>query len=190
MQKSLINSRMNIGKAETNGIPITIAMYVMMFAYALSTTLIGPLVIVFIKQYGISLADNGLVTLGQGIGGVLFLIMGIFYGDRLSKPTWIIITFSLYSVSIGILGFASAYFQIVILFFFIGASTRMLDAMMNAYIADIHQEKRSFFLNILHACYGAGALAGPMLSSLFIVEKIQINLLFFALGIFCILTFC
>lgn len=189
MGKTLIHIKTKNGKVLASPIPVTIALYFMMFAYAVSNTLIGPLVIVFIKQYAISLSANGLITLFQGVGGILFLIIGIFYGDKLLKPTWIIITFFSYCVAMTLLAFVSAYYQILILFFIIGANTRMLDAMMNAYVAEIHMEKRAFFLNILHACYGAGALIGPILSSFFISQNIQINFMFLGLGMFCLLIF-
>lgn len=175
------------GKKSFSATPLVIAMYAMIFFYAVSNTFIGPLVIVFMKQYEISLSANGLVSLSQGLGGILFLVIGIFYGDRLYKSTWIIITFGLYTVSLFFLAFASSYFQMLILFFFVGASTRLLDAIVNAQIAEIYQEKRAFFLSILHACFGLGALVGPLLSSLFVNANVQITFMFMGLGLLCAL---
>ena len=164
-------------------------MYVIMFLYAVSNTFIGPLVTVFMEQYEISLSANGLIFFCQGLGGIAFLIIGVIFGDRLMKSTWIILTFGTYGVLIILLSSISAYYQLLIIFFLVGGITRLLDAMLNANIAQIYREKRAFFLNILHACFGAGALIGPVLSSVFVSENIRMSNMFFGLGSLCALAF-
>jgi fucose permease len=167
----------------------TFIICIMMLAYALSITLLGPLVIVFIKQYGLSLSDNGLITLFQGMGGIIFVFLGIFLTEKLQKPTMIKITFGVYCFSLILLFFAQEYVVLLLLFFAIGASTRMLEAVVNAYISDIYQDRRGFYLNIVHAFFGLGALAGPILSSFFVDNGFQTNLIFLTLGVFCLAVY-
>lgn len=160
--------------------------YLMMLAYGISLTMLGPLVTVFIDQFNISLSDNGLITFFQGIGGILCVFAGIFFADRFKRPVLINASFGIYCASLLALGFTNSYLLLLILFFAIGASTRLLEAVFNAYISDIQREKRRFHLSMLHVFLGIGALAGPMLSTYFIASGMRINKLFLYLGILCV----
>lgn len=161
--------------------------YLMMLAYGISLTILGPLVTVFIVRFNISLSDNGLITFFQGIGGIVCVFAGIFFADRFKKAVIIIAAFGVYCASLIALSFTNSYLLLLTLFFSIGASTRILEAIFNAYISDLQKEKRRFHLSMLHVFLGIGALAGPMLSTLFIDTGIRINNLFLYIGILCII---
>ncbi len=161
--------------------------HLMMLVYGISLTMLGPLVTVFIERFNISLSDNGLITFFQGIGGIICVFAGIFFADRFKKSAIINASFAVYCASLIALFFTDSYFLLLVLFFSIGGSTRILEAIFNAYITDIQKEKRRFHLSMLHVFLGIGALAGPMLSTLFIDSDIRINNLFLYLGILCVI---
>ena len=49
---------------------------------AISMTMMGPLIPVYMKQYGITLGEGGLISLFQGLGALISLIAGVFlYGQ-------------------------------------------------------------------------------------------------------------
>lgn len=160
-------------------------LYFMMFSYAMSVTLLGPLITVFMERYQISLSNNGLITLFQGLGGVSFSLFGMFIADRFKKSSLISVLFGTYCAALILLYFASEFVFIVMLFFIVGGSTRMLEAMLNAYVGILYPNKMGFHLNIIHVFFGAGALAGPILSTVFISSGSETNLMFFVLGGFC-----
>lgn len=160
-------------------------LYFMMFSYAMSVTLLGPLITVFMERYQISLSNNGLITLFQGLGGVTFALFGMFVADRFKKSSLIGVLFAIYCAALILLYFAAEFIFILLLFFIVGGSTRMLEAMLNAYMGILYPDKMGFHLNIIHVFFGAGAVSGPILSTVFISGAGETNLIFLALGAFC-----
>ncbi|MFA5675965.1 MAG: MFS transporter, partial [Christensenellales bacterium] len=160
-------------------------LYFMMFSYAMSVTLLGPLITVFMERYQISLSNNGLITLFQGLGGVTFALFGMFVADRFKKSSLIGVLFAIYCAALILLYFAAEFIFILLLFFIVGGSTRMLEAMLNAYMGILYPDKMGFHLNIIHVFFGAGAVSGPILSTVFISGDGETNLIFLALGAFC-----
>ncbi|MGI6169560.1 MAG: MFS transporter [Christensenellales bacterium] len=164
---------------------LTIVLYLLMLAQALVTTIIGPLVSVFIEEYSISLSQNGLIPLMQGLGGVVSVLYGMMFSDSIKKSKLITIFFALYTVSMVAVSFSKTYALLVVLFFVIGASTKMIDAMLNAYVAELHQENRTLYLNLLHAFFGVGALTGSIVSGAFVSAEVRWPWIFITLGVFC-----
>lgn len=168
---------------------LTLSLYGLTFTWAISYTMIGPLIPVYIRQYGISLGEGGLLSASVGLGGTLAVIAGIFIADKLEKSIIIRYAWIAFSLTLLLLSLVNSYALIIALFFIIGSSTKMLDAIINANVADIHEIRRGFFVNFLHVSFGLGALTGPFFSTLFIRLDIPINLLFVALGLICLLAF-
>jgi Fucose permease len=176
-------------KSKSHAFALTLSLYFLMFAYGMSFTIIGPLIPVFMKQYLISISESGLILLFLGIGGFLSLIAGLVFADRIKKSSLVKIAFSIYGVSLLLIAIAPPYIMLLILFFFVGASSRMLDFTLNAYISDIHPKKREFFTNLLHASFGIGAILGSILPNIFLSKQLKWNIIFLAFGIFCIILF-
>ena len=166
---------------------ITVSLFLLMFAYALSYTMIGPLLPVIKSEYGITLSQSALITSFQGIGGALSVILGMFISGLFPKPTVIKAAFALYCVSALFITFMPWYVVLLMLFFMLGGSTRLVSAYLNAYIADIQAKKRAFYLNLLHACFGLGALAGPIFSTVFLDAHLNWRTAFIGLFVVCFL---
>lgn len=166
---------------------LTVSLYVLMFAYAFSVTMIGPLIPVFMDAYHVSLSQSGLVSLFQGLGGAVSVFLGIAFADLVRRSVLLKAAFGVYCAAALLIAIAPPYAVLMILFFLIGASTRLLDATLNAYISDVHPGKRSFYLTLLHACFGVGALLGPLFSTLFISARVHWPYIFLALGVFCVI---
>ena len=187
IEERIIDSRQYNLPVKKSLLALTACLYVLMFAYALSFTIIGPLIPIFLKQYNISFSQGGLITLYQGIGGVISISLGVMFADIFRRSVLIKTAFGVYCVSVILVALLPSYTVLLILFFLIGASTRMVDTILNVYIANIHPNRRGFFLNLLHACFGVGALLGPVLSTAFLNAGVQWNIIFFVLGCFCIM---
>lgn len=168
---------------------LTANLYVLMFAHAISTTIMGPLIPSYIQEFGISLSQSGLIAGLQGLGGVLALVAGIFFAEKIKKSLIIKITFLLYCAAVLIIALFKSYFALLALFFVIGASTKLLDGSLNAYTADLNPGNRRKSINLLHAFFGAGALAGPIFSSALLGLGLEINTIFLFLAIFCFVCF-
>lgn len=167
----------------------TISQYVLIFVMAISMTMMGPLIPVYMKQYGITLGEGGLISLFQGLGALISLIAGVFFTDRLNKTVQIKTSAFIYSISVIIIALINSYVLLVGIFFILGASTRLLNAVLNANVADINAARRGFYVNLLQACFGLGAFLGPMLSIFFINLNMPTNMIFLSLGAACIIAF-
>ena len=165
---------------------LTVGLYVLMFAYAFSVTMIGPLIPVFMDAYHVSLSRIGLVSLFQGFGGAVTVLFGIAFADRLRRSLLVKAAFGVYCAATLLIAVSPPYAVLLILFCLVGGGTRLLDAVLNAYVSDIHPAKRGFFLALLHACFGVGALLGPLFSTLFISAGVHWPYVFLALGSVCV----
>lgn len=139
---------------------LLVSIYLLMMAYAFSNTMLGPLMGKMIGHYHLDLNQGALPVAFQSIGGILAIIIGGILADIYKKPNIIIIGFLLYSLGLLSVGSAPAYPLLLVSFFVIGIS-RMVDTVLNAYIADLFPEKRSRYLSLLHTCFGIGSFSGP-----------------------------
>lgn len=166
---------------------VSIALNALMLFYAMSLTMLGPLMPAIVEQYKLQLSQAGLISTFQSIGGIIFTILGGILADHIKKSRLIGITFFLYSASLLAIASAPAYIAILALFFMLGASTRMLDVLLNSYISDINPTRRGFFLNMLGISFGIGGLIGPLFSSVLRNSGIKWFSTFLVLGITCML---
>ncbi len=166
---------------------LTMTLNVLMLFYAMSLTMLGPLMPSIIEQYKLQLSQAGLISTFQSIGGLIFTILGGILADYIKKSRLIGLTFFTYSVSLLALAFAPTYAVVLALFFTLGASTRMLDVVLNAYVSDINPNRRGFHLTLLGISFGIGGLLGPLFSTVFRNSGLKWYNTFLILGITCTL---
>lgn len=171
--------------AQKSGMILTITLNVLMLFYAMSLTMLGPLMPDIVEQYGLQLSQAGLISTFQSIGGVIFTILGGILADIYRKSRLIGITFFIYSVSMFAIAMAPAYALMLALFFIVGASTRMLDVLLNSFISDINPERRGFHINLMGISFCIGGLSGPLFSTAFRNWGMQWNSTFLILGFTC-----
>ena len=164
---------------------LTSVLFLIMFAYGLSITLIGPLLSVIVRQYSLTLPQGGLITSLQYVGGVLAILIGAFIADRMKKSRLILASVILYSLSLLLLSKVSVYAALLGLFFLLGAGTKMIDVVVNAYMSDLHSDNRGRYLNTLHAMFGFGATVGPLYSNFFADKEHEWRKIFLTFGIVC-----
>ena len=139
---------------------LTAFLFSMVFLFAFSVTMIGPLVPTLLDQFHISIAESGLVSIFKGIGAVLVSLLGIFVFSKADRPKLIFISFLVFCIAVILTAFAPSYLIFLALFFIVGASTKGLDMITNLYIADLYPTGGETFTNYLHGFYGLGALLG------------------------------
>lgn len=160
-------------------------LFVVMIVYALSVTMIGPLMGALIGEYALSLSGGGLLLTFQSVGGIAAVVVGGAVADRVRKGTLIWLCMFVYSAALMIVGGGPSYPVLLAAFAFIGASTRLLDAVANAFIADLHPAERGKYLNLLHIFFGVGAFLGPLYVRSVLAGGGAWNGTFFLLGIAC-----
>ena len=168
---------------------MTISLYLLMFTYAISFTVVGPLIPEFMRQFNISTSQSGLITAFQGLGGLIALAVGAAISDRVKKSIMVILTFSIYALSMTSIPLLRAFAPIVAVFFLIGASTRTLDAMLNAVITEMHGARRGIYISLLQAMFGLGALAAPIIANALLGAAVPAVDVFLYLGLWCLIAF-
>ena len=96
----------------------------------------------------------------------------------------------IYCASLLALGIKMAFLAMLILFFIIGASTKLLDSTLNAYVSELYPADSSKHLSILHACFGMGALLAPLIIAFLLERNMPARRVFAALGIICLAIQC
>jgi len=166
---------------------LTISLYLIMLVYAFSVTAVGPLIPEFARIYGISLASSGALTFAQGIGGATSLSVGLLVAHKFTSAALIKFILAIYCLSLLALMWMPSFFYTAILFFIVGASTKMIDAVLNAYISDLHTVNRAPYLSLLHAFFGVGALVSPIIITGMLQSGFSLSIIFALLGGICIL---
>lgn len=165
---------------------LTIGLYLVMFTYGISLTMLGPLMPIIIVQYDLKMSQGGLITALQSIGGIAAIALGAVLSDLVRKSRLVAISFVLYSLSLLFLATSQSYIVLLGLFFIVGASTKMLDAIISAFISDLHPDRRGHYMALLHTLLGVGALVGPMFSTVLLNLGVKWNNTFLILGIICL----
>ena len=176
----------NFLSTQKDRIALTGNIYMLMMAYAVSNTIVGPLMPKIIRHYQLGLAQGALIVSFQSIGGILAIIIGGLLADIFKKSKIVTIGFALYCVGLFTVGYAPSYGLLLFSFFIIGAS-RMVDTVLNAYISDLHPGNRSTYLNLLHTFYGIGAFMGPFIVRLIFEREGVWNNTYMFLSFGCII---
>lgn len=141
---------------------VRISTYLLMFSFAMSATMISPMMPEIIKHFSIKLSQGGLILTLQSIGGILVVALAGVFADRVSKSKLILMGFFLYIVCLLLISVVPLFSILLGLSFIFGFGSRLVDTLSNAYISDLFPEKKARYLNILHSVFGIGALIGPI----------------------------
>lgn len=147
---------------------VTAYVTLLMFVYAFSMTMVGPLMPELLGHYRISLGSGGLLVTFLSAGGIAAMLLGGALSDRASKARLIALCFLAYSLVLLLAGRGPRLALLYLLFFALGASTRYMDMLANALVADLHPEGKERALSLLHAIFGVGALVGPLYARLLV----------------------
>lgn len=121
------------------------------------------------SEYGFSGAELGLIG-GAGFTGFCFgIIIGGFLVDKLGYGKLVVAAFALHVLSAFVtfmpdaeMGGATVYKLLFGGMFIFAAANGLLEAVANPLVARLFPEKRTHYLNILHASWPAGLVLGGM----------------------------
>lgn len=142
-----------------------------------------------IRDYGLRISQGGLIMTFQSVGGIAAIVLGGLLSDRVSKGRLIAGAFFAYAVSLFLVAAAPSYGVLLGMFLLLGASTRLVDTVNNAYTADLHPDSHERALNLLHTFFGIGALSGPLLTRLLLNMGTRWATAYAVLGLLCLAIF-
>ncbi|HEY6539786.1 MAG TPA: MFS transporter, partial [Ktedonobacteraceae bacterium] len=106
---------------------------------------------------------------------------------KLGERAFLLFGLASLGLAMGILVFMPPFLVVLFLFLPIGFGIAILDAGLNAYLAGF--PRNTALLNYLHACYGTGALLGPILASLLLALNFNWNMVYLVWSGICLLLF-
>lgn len=164
---------------------IVYCLFGIMFFFAISSTMIGILVPEIVADYSLTNTEIGIIGSVQSIGSITAMIFGGVLSDRFPKLRLIMISFAAYTALLFGIGAAPAYAMLLVLFLGLGIANSYLNLLISAFISEAYGERRTAYLNMVHAFFSIGSLAGPAYASLFLQNGQTWNRSFINLGIFC-----
>ena len=139
-------------------------------------------------HYHMNKANISLLFLFNSAGYLIAALNTGFLMTRLGARTFLLLGLMLFAVSTGLLVLMPPFLIVLVLFIPIGSGIAVLDAGLNSYIAGL--PRNSVVLNYLHACYGGGALLGPLLATLILALSLGWNVVYLVWAIVGIAIFC
>jgi fucose permease len=160
---------------------ITYLCYFTLFLFAVSLTSISPLLPAISKTFSLNKAQAGAIFTTEFTGFMLFIIFGGFLGDRFGKRQILMISVFGFAVSLTAFSLAGTYPAILITMFFVGGFGSILESMSMAMVFDIHEHKRSFYVNLSQVFFGAGAITGPFFAGMILSYDVNWRVYYYVL---------
>jgi len=79
-----------------------------------------------------------------------------------------------------------SYYLALLLVFFIGAGSGVMDGISNALIIDLHPERKAIYLNLSHAFFAIGAVGGPVIAG-YLMQLFNWQSVYYFLGLVSLL---
>lgn len=164
---------------------IIYCLFGIMFFFAISSTMIGILIPEMTESYGLNNTQIGIIGSVQNVGGIAAMVFGGVLSDRFPKLKLIVVFFTIYTAVLFGIGAAPAYVMLLVFFFALGVANSYLNLLISAFVSEAYGEKRTAYLNMIHAFFSLGSLAGPIYASIVQRSGQPWNRSFVNLGVLC-----
>jgi len=163
---------------QTSAFGITAALCVVFAAYGVSMFLLGPCLTAVAKTYGVSLAAVGSLFGALAVGFLPAALAMPAIAQRLGRKATLAAGLGVVAVAMALFavapeigprprfGFAVAAMAIM------GVGAASIEVMANAIASDANPGRQAFVLNLVHAFFSVGAVAGPWLAAVMLSRAI------------------
>lgn len=148
----------------------TILLYLLMLLYGGFTTVVGSVLGRLLAEFGVPLSDGGLFYAVQSIGYVIGIVLSGLIIERFDKRLLIMLFYSALAAVLIALNFAPGLAFFLCFILLAGLTAMMVDVLLNASVAQLHEKNRGFYMNLLHCCFGVGSFLGPVFAG-YTVER-------------------
>lgn len=164
---------------------IIYCLFGIMFFFAISSTMIGILIPEMTASYNLNNTQIGIIGSVQNVGGIAAMIFGGVLSDRFPKLKLIVVFFTIYTAVLFGIGAAPAYVMLLVFCFALGVANSYLNLLISAFVSEAYGNKRTAYLNMIHAFFSLGSLAGPIYASIVQRSGQPWNRSFVNLGVLC-----
>lgn len=140
-------------------------LYMLFFTYALTTSVVGTFMVSWLTDFGIGISAGGIFTVFQYAGSMAGVFLTGFILARYTKKALCLATFGFLAVLLLMMSKVSCLGIFLVLLFLLGMTSKALDMIVNTTISVQHEENKGAYMNMLHACFGAGSVLGPLLAA-------------------------
>lgn len=158
-----------------------------MFLYAVSLTIISPLIIEISSTFSLSISQSGILFTVLFIGFVSFILFGGILSDHFGKKTVLTLSLAFFSLVLFLFPLAPDFYVACIIMFFIGGFGGIMESMASALASDVNPINTSFYVNLVQIFFGVGAIIGPITVGLVVSSGIGWKYYFYALGVISII---
>ena len=142
-----------------------ILLYMLFFTYALTTSVVGTFMVDLLNDFQMEVSTGGVFTVFQYIGCMAGVFLSGFILNRYRKKELCLATFGLLTVLLLAMSRIRRLIPFLLLLFLLGMTSKSLDMIVNTTISMQHEEKKGMYINLLHGCFGAGSVLGPLLAA-------------------------
>jgi fucose permease len=154
-----------------------------MALFGILTPISGILLPQIIADYKISLSTAGLLTISQNVGGILALVTGSLVADRIGKLRLILAGVAVQAVSLYCIRLSFSYFLLLILFFFIGICSNLLNMLICSYISELYPDRKNLYVNLVSTFMSVGCFFGPIYVNIMAMHNTDWEQVFAYIGI-------
>jgi len=138
--------------------------YLSLLCYGMCITIIGPALFAVGRTFSLSPSQLGLFTTTLSAGFIPAVLLGGYVVDRYGAQAVGLTGQLLLTAGFGLFSVTGSFPVALFAFFMLGMAGGAIEIVTNTVISGLYPEKRASALNLLHAFFGIGALAGPFIS--------------------------
>jgi MFS family permease len=141
---------------------VSSSMYLLMFAFSISTISLQVLMTNIIDDFGLKGSSQAILPSMFILGGMFAVIFMPFIKGRLTKTFMLSMSSLAMAVTIFCLGFSQAIIVAISFALVLGVFGGWIDSYTNSTIIDIHKTNSRKFVGYLHASFCVAAVAFPL----------------------------
>ena len=157
------------------------------FMAAALTTVLGPMLGALADEFGLTLAQSGLMYASQFSGFAIFVVAGGTLADRFGKRT--VLTAVLIVQCIALLAFSASqnYAFTLLALFFAGGLCAPLDSVVSSVMLDLNPGESERYINKGAVPFGLGAVVGPVVAGFCLANNVSWRSVYVVLAALCML---
>lgn len=155
---------MKTGTKNTKSIMMVCCMLASVFA--MSSTIVSPLLTEFGAEFSIEKAQLGILFTVNNIGYILMLLTAGVISDMFGRKPVALLCCIGFSASLLFFAQSRSIYSALLFMLLIGGFGGALSGMMASLVSELNKAKSSLYLGIFYGSYGLGAAIGPLIALL------------------------
>lgn len=136
--------------------------YAIMVVFAVTMTMISPLLPAMATSFSLSMAESGFFFTANFLGFVLFILVGGILADRWGKRLVLSAALIGFAVSLLLMPIMPSFTLACLVMLVIGGCGGIIESQIGALVAALNPMRTSYYLNLTQVFFSIGAVIGPV----------------------------